>query len=502
MPTNWTVAELRAKLKQKNVKGISRLNKPQLLVLWKHHRRRVLIQKNKKNSPFKAIIIKKVAPFFTKPTSIKKISPFFTVAKALPNLEKISQGTKDRFKMLKVYQKHKQHIILHGPCSVSKHVHAKWGMVVYVFGDVHTTYFSCPRNANAQQLDLTFLQAIEITARTLPEKFFDVHLEAHFQPDPEEEEKEPKGNEINEQGFLFGETAFSLRRKGYFDKKRQIKQIPNLRVHLDDVRGVNFKLTFHDRLWWFVRKYIDLIEINDEEPSVSDFIALANLIDQYSYEINIVSRWGNFNIDVKEIFTKTKIEKQLAKIHDQEILNVLNSWKDQFESNMKALKATDLHKVMQGFRSIKDDIQTFETLLGYWVKPEHQNRVLSRLRDHKPYGEKMIQPTTMKKIQDLAEAYQKCEQAYVRASDPKLLSLLINVRDLIDANILIQDLYMLARIMKQKQPNNIVYVGDDHAKNLRSAFSQMGFKEIMYQPIQSPPKQCLDLTALSLWPLF
>jgi hypothetical protein len=75
---------------------------------------------------------------------------------------------------------------------------------------------------------------------------------------------------------------------------------------------------------------------------------------------------------------------------------------------------------------------------------------------------------------------------------------------ILEANLLVQDTYMLARIMKRPSARVVIYVGDAHTDNLRPAFDEMGFEMLYHHTHLSLTHnaQCIDLTAVGSWPLF
>jgi len=485
--TSWTVKELRTKLFKRGIRGISRLTKVQLLRLWKSKtkrkikiKRRVnqkewtvaklkqtlakrgirglsglvksqLLKLLKKKPTKKKKPIKKKKKLVTKkkkPVSKKKKNPV-TKKKKVGNKKKNHQPVTKKVKttMLgkEIVNNPNKNVVIHGPMSATKHVDPDTGMIIIIFGDVHNKVNSCKYDKN--NINLSFVQAMELTARQHPKKIIDLHLEMikfHY--------KKNKTSILqyyvrDNEGHLFGDVRRDLAKKGYLRMSHNRVAIPNLRVHNDDVRWLSIPTTLMDIE--FLSEEISG-QFKQDNAEFLNNLQLLNNLSEYEY----LSRFpGDYQFDVEEIYEETKINKQIGKIPPtSKVIPLLEKWKQEFRSDIEEVNELQpfktIHQFYQLVKTIKKNPKSFNSHF-------HELQIFAQL------------------LRDIAVYIDSCA--------------------------LLQDIYMLARIMKQQQPSNIVYVGDYHAENLRQGLDEIGFKKI-FSSVGSD--QCVELSDLKEWPLF
>jgi hypothetical protein len=159
--------------------------------------------------------------------------------------------------------------------------------------------------------------------------------------------------------------------------------------------------------------------------------------------------------DFTGIFDMTKINKQIAKIPptEKKAISVLTEWKEKVQSDFAKLNALEPLVTVRKIAALAGKIE------------------------HNPKKWKSSQAKIIKLHQRIRKQYKTFHDAWV----------------------LLQDLYMLGRILKQGQPNVMVYVGDAHARKMRFMLQQIGFTTSFSQLRGKDNKQCVLLKSEPLF---
>ena len=342
-----------------------------------------------------------------------------------------------------------KHVIMHGPMSASKHIHPKTGMIIYVFGDYHWKKHACRENPS--HLDISFTQAIEIAARQHPDQILDVHLERKtFRH--KMKTLDPTTVDYG-QGFLFEDATIGLSKKGYLRMSHNNVALSNLHVHSDDVRDtLSSEATFLGGLVWFALKQAG--NFYTPTPSWQEFERWLSYILKIMKDTHLYGPHHQFNAE--KIFEETKINKQIVKLPASEtkLLKLLGRWKQTY---IQSVDYFNKHHAME---------YLYEILAIYGQMKGDPAQFPSRIEQLK-----------------------------------QLVNGLLEITNQLVHQSVLQDIYMLARLMKHSHRNNIVYVGDAHALKLREGLQELGFTQIYYHA-HPQEFQCIDLTALHSWPLF
>lgn len=363
-----------------------------------------------------------------------------------PRQAKVTMKTKQVWEQTQ--EQKTKHVIMHGPISASKHVDMASGMIIYVFGDYHSKQKVC--SPHPQHIDISFIQAIEIAARQHPESIIDAHVEKQTY---RKKMKEADPYEVADgQGFLFEDATVELIKKGYLRMSHNNVALSNLHIHVDDVR----RLLSRDShfLTTLSQFSVDIAGTITEKPL--SFEKVNSSLDFMEQMIKLMDMSVSHQFNPETIFDDTKINKQIAKLpaSASRVLNVLDRWKQEYSMQVNEFNASGGMRILYEILAILNQIGRNPSSFDTWYM-----KVLP------------------------------------------LMTQLMVITGKLRSQILLQDIYMLARLFKHSHRNNIVYVGDLHAQNLRQALNEIGFQQL-YSHSHSDNVQCIDLSALHSWPLF
>ena len=314
---------------------------------------------------------------------------------------------------LKIYGeiRTKKYKYLIGTTEIFELVSPKYKKHIYLFSDVHNRESKCEKDSI--ELKYFIEQIIQSTSKKI-----DFFLEYGYIAKDEEKRPEYKDNYLNDIGKYF---------KDCLTVKKTNCRFKNLRIHYADIRFRN-----NDNILEKLYRTLGSLTQNNnyDIDSWRDYLKL-----------EFPSFWNNTLDYMKEfenIYQKSKINKQILSIQDQEISNLLVSYID----NEKIAKYEILKSAVDNFLGIKN-LNTDEFR-------EALNNIFNSL-----------------------EAF---------------IAILV-------------DFYTLGRIFRdfidKSSPNYIlVYAGNSHIDNIREILLELEFEiiESSYQLMESNLFQCIDIS--------
>lgn len=335
---------------------------------------------------------------------------------------------------------------LEGPVSISNHVRlGKRPLEVIVLGDYHQKVNSCD---NKKQNVIKVSDLFSSLAQKHPQKILDFYLEVQFVST-----QRPKRSASEHVGYLFGDTFKRYEKCLQVDKKSC--DIPNARFHYIDVRQTSKELQSLEELH-------QLVEILLNAWKNSPALDPENPVEAFKFQLDV----EQFN-DGKSSFW-----------------DLVKAFRPPDESSLEGRSAKELSSGLD-----EDEKYIIQKYLEYKLYYKHSSNVIieniKNIKDHLPKGPATV--TDFKFIEMLIERLY-----YYETNNVSSLAA-------------VQDAYLLARMLRDppKNPKDraryaVIYVGEDHAKALRSLLKKLSFIEVYDIKSTADYNQCLDISKLKL----
>jgi hypothetical protein len=383
-----------------------------------------------------------------------------------------------------------QSIFLEGPVSVSVHVSEQDKIVI--LGDAHGRYDgkSCATKSGVLSVPEMISQINKDLEHS--KTVVDVHLESPFVIKNMESTGQPYVVD-EKQGYLFYDTYeyFKTRRCLQPDKTSCNLYFPHLRIHYDDVRIITSSLRQFSNLLEFVGNICQMWHKSRDDSTVayeslalfkSSFEKNQFTLFQMKPAVDVIAQtWSEYKMPTANLLlNESRVAKETIQVKDSRAVKILQEWTTHIKQQLTDPKMISLLQAISDIveNDLPNDILVFDGPMF--------DINLSVLSTEK-----------LKGIHNkLTVLFHELEQIY-------------NHQMLVFARL--QDTYMLARMFKMRTPiNNVVYVGDEHAKQIRDALRRMDFKttysiglNVRLGLVEQKhlPSQCQPLSELG-WPWF